>query len=219
MQQLIIDYVLDGENRGYAFTTPTEHIAPQTLKTLWQQAMPRGQGWAADIYQNARSLKCIPLENGRIAVSEVLVTGQVDELGRQGLRRAEITLMTADEYSVYLAAQWERFPADIRKQAEAKFGFRLWKRIADSAIPKLKGNDQLVLTHPYTSAPEWQVVEAFVLKLVMAQRLRFLKGWGRLIGFTTLALDHREESPIVVLPTQALAQLKPGKDVSVIDIS
>jgi hypothetical protein len=211
--KLIIDYLLDGEQRGYAFTTPTNHLDPRTVKTLWRQAMPRGQGWGA--YNDARSLKVIPLENGRIAVSEVTVTDRRDELGRQGLRRAEITLLNSHEYDTFLRERWQATPADVRTAADRKAGFRLWKRLADMAIPRMRGEPQLILAYPYANTTQWRVIEALMLKLMLTPTLRFVRG----LGFTTLALDHREESPVVALPLDKARLVKPGKGVAVIDLS
>jgi hypothetical protein len=218
MQKLVIEYLLDGEQRGYNFTTPTERIAPAVRRTVWRQAMPRGQGWGEAIYHQAHALKCIPLENGRVALSEVVVTDQQDEMGRQGIRRAEITLLRAPEYPDYLQQLYEQYPESIRKQAEAKFNFGLWKRIANQAMPKMKGQPQIILAYPYTTPADWQVIEAMVIKLATASRLRLMKGWGKVNAFTTLALDYRDESRIVALPLSVAESLQPIKGKTIITL-
>lgn len=212
---LVIDYVLEGENRGYNFVTPTDHLAPAMVRTIWRQAMPRGQGWNAAHYIGARSLKCIPLENGRVAFSEVVVTDKRDELGRQGIRRAEVLIARAAEYQALMQARYEALPVHVRTAAESRIGLGLWKRVFDKTLPRLKGDSQIILAHPYTSAQDWQVVEAVVLRLAMA---RMVKGWGRFTPFTTLALDYREESRLVAVPQEVAASFRPGKSSAVIAI-
>lgn len=212
---LVIDYVLEGENRGYNFITPTDHLAPATVRTIWRQAMPRGQGWNAARYLAAHSLKCIPLENGRVAFSDVVVTAMQDEVGRQGIRRAEVQIAPAADYQSLMQARYAALPLAVRTAAEDKIGLGLWKRVFDKTLPKLKGDSQIILAHPYTNAEAWQVVEAVVLRLAMA---RLVKGWGKFTPFTTLALDYREESRLVAVPQEIAASFKPNKSSAVINI-
>ena len=82
-RQLVIDYVLEGHQRGYNFTSSTDGYSDAELKLIWRRAMPRGQGWSQ--YIGARSLKCFPLDGQRrAAVCETVVTAQRDEHGRGG---------------------------------------------------------------------------------------------------------------------------------------
>lgn len=214
--RLVIDYVLDGEDRGYRFTTPTDHLTPQIVRTIWRHAMPRGQGWGADLYIGARSLKCIPLNSQWVALSDVTVTDRRDESGRQGLRRAEISLIAIEDYPDFLAERWARLPDDARQVAERRFGVRLWQRIADAALPRMNTPSQIVLTYPYTDAEAWQVVEACALKVATTQRVRPVA--APVIPFTTLALDYRDESAIVALPQDKAERIKPGRGVSVVEL-
>ncbi len=55
MVDLVLEYVLNSRRPGYNFTTPTNGFSDSTLKAIWQQAMPRGQGWRH--YIGAQSLK------------------------------------------------------------------------------------------------------------------------------------------------------------------
>jgi hypothetical protein len=215
--RLVIDYILDGQDRGYRFITPTDHLNPEIVRTIWRNAMPRGQGWGTAVYVGARSLKCIPLDLYRVAVSDVTVTGRRDELGRQGLRRAEITLMTTAEYADYLEALWAQQPVALREYAERRFGMRLWRRLADAALPRMSTASQIVLTYPYTGVESWRVVEACVLKLALTQRARPQD--LPVTPFTTLALDYRDESSVVALPLEKAGEIKAAKGVSVIDLS
>lgn len=207
--RLVIDYVLEGENRGYNFVTPTAHLPPDVVKLLWRSAMPRGQGWGA--YTGARALKCLPLQTGRVAFVEITVTGRQDESGRQGLRRAEITVFNNDDYTPFLETRWRALPETIRSVAEAKLSGRFWRRVADSMIPRMGTPAQIVLTYPFTGFEAWQVVEACVFKLALTQNLRAMKDWLPPIPFTTLALDYREESRLVALPQNNAALLKAAK--------
>ncbi len=220
MQHLIIDYILGGEgmHRGYNFTTPTNHIAPGVVQTIWRHAMPRGKGWRDPLYIGAHSLKCIPLPNGRAAISDIIVTDKCDELGRQGIRRAEIDIVGADDYQGYLLERWRKLPVFAREAADRKLGFRMWKRITTKTLPKLKGDAQVILAYPYRNPEDWQVVEAFILKLMLAKRVRLLKGWGKVNPFTTLALDFRMESRLVALPAEKAAKIGRNRKVSVIRI-
>ena len=80
MKQLILEYVLEGHKRGYNFTSSTQGFHDDVLKSIWRKAMPRGQGWNAAVYAGARSLKSFWLEDGRMAMSETVVTDMRDEL-------------------------------------------------------------------------------------------------------------------------------------------
>jgi len=212
--RLVIDYLLEGENRGYNFVTPTDYLHPDVVKAVWRNAMPRGQGWSAPSYIGARSLKCIPLGAERFAISEVTVTERRDEMGRQGLRRAEITVMNPGEHADDLERRWNELPASARAAAENRFGQRWWRR----AMPQMNAPRQIVLAYPYTNAEDWLLVEAYVLKLATAQRVRGAKAFGSVTPFTTLALDYREESQIVAIPLDKAQHITPPKGVSVINL-
>ena len=62
-----------------------------------------------------------------------------------------------------------------------------------------------------TTPDDWQVVDAMVLKLATAARLRVMQGFGKINAFTTLALDYHEESRIVALPLDVAHSLQPIK--------
>src|SRR5690606_24009966 len=82
-----------------------------------RQAMPRGQGWGADALAGAQSLKCFPVGGGQMAVSSVTVTGQSDELGRRGIRRAEVSLVPARDYPAVIQARLDALPREVREAA------------------------------------------------------------------------------------------------------
>lgn len=199
MRQLVIEYVLEGHQRGYNYTSPTSGFNDDTLKTVWRTAMPRGQGWGAEVYRGARSLKSFRLPDGRMALADVVVTGQRDESGRAGIRRAVVDVMPQGEYLDRLKALLRQYPPDVRAIVERKpwIGRR---------IPKVKGDSQVLLSHPYTSPNDWQVVEALVLE---AAREALDHAWmgGRFISFTTLALAYQDETQLVVLPEKRAVEL------------
>lgn len=207
--RLIIEYALDaspprgldGMRPGYRFRPPVEGFDERTLNAVWRQAMPRGQGWGADALTGARSLKCFPLAGGLVAVSNVVVTDQADEMGRRGIRRAEIDLLDARGYPAWLEGRLADTPAAIREAAGQRLAGALLRRMLNRAL--LRGGRQVALAHPYRSADAWQVIEALVLRLVTSPGVRLLEGWGPHTSFTTLALETQDESQIVALPLEA----------------
>ncbi|GAB4568983.1 MAG: hypothetical protein Kow0077_00770 [Anaerolineae bacterium] len=215
MTELEIAYRLDGRQPGYAFTTPTDGLSADTLRTIWQQAMPRGQGWRGFI--GARTLKCFAVEGGRrAAIAEVTVTDQKDESGRQGIRRAVIRLLDGAAYLDYLALRLAMLPPDVRKAAGERLTRRRWQRIMRQATPGPRASGgQVVLTAAYHSPEDWQVVEAVVLSMALSQRVRALKGWPHILPLTTLALETREEGRIVAVPRAALAHLNGTRAVDI----
>ena len=147
MSQLIIEYNLNGSERerGYQFTTSTNGYDPRVIKTIWRNAMPRGQGWGD--FTAARSIKTFELENGQIAVSHVTVTDLVDENGRKGIRRAEIDIMTKAAYAHHLRFRWLGYPADIKDEAKDKYIY------LQKNFPKLKKQMPLILSYPFSFPP------------------------------------------------------------------
>jgi len=206
MTRLILEYVLDGPHPGYAFTTPADGLDAAALKTIWQNALPRGTGWRH--YPGAQALKGFPLEDGRqAALADVIVTGQADETGRQGIRRAEITVLDTADYLDALALRLALLPGAARAEAERRLSLRRWKQIADRAAPKARrAGGQIVLAAPYTGVEDWQVMEAVVLMIATAPPLRLLAGWPRVPPLTTLALDYHAEARLVALPLEAVGR-------------
>ena len=209
MDPLIIEYVLGTRRPGYTYTSPTGGYDENTLKTIWQQAMPRGQGWRR--YIGARSLKCFALDNGRrAALVDVTVTDQTDEGGRQGIRRAVITVIDGAEYLPALQTRLAELPESVNQAAMQRLTCWRWKRILDRAAPKLRTqNRQIVLTAPYTDPTSWQVMEATLLHIAVSRKLRAVEGWPPVFPLTTLVLDPREETRLVALPL-AKAKRQPG---------
>ncbi|GAB4513623.1 MAG: hypothetical protein OHK0046_14570 [Anaerolineae bacterium] len=191
---LVIEYVMEGHQRGYNFTTPTAGYDEATLKTIWRQAMARGQGWGAPVYTGARAIKSFPLPDGQFAVSEVIVTDLEDEGGRRGIRRAEIEVMPPRLYALHLESRLAGYPADIRAEAARK------AVICSQRANRLKKDMPLVITAPYTTPRAWWLVEALILTLAVTPR-GALQRWG-VVPFTTLALDYRGESRMVALPEE-----------------
>jgi hypothetical protein len=200
MRQLIIEYLFEGHKRGYNFTSPTLGFNDDTLKHVWRNAMPKGQGWGADVYRNARALKSFMMLDGRIALSETTVTGLKDENGRGGIRRAVIDVMQPGEYLDNLRSRLAGYPTSVRARSVRKPGF------GQHHIPTIKGDSQVICSHPYTSAESWQKIEALVLTTACDYLDRRWFG-SRVIAFTTLALDYNEESQLVVLPEQRAQQI------------
>ncbi len=201
MRSLVIEYVFEGHKRGYNFTSQTNGFNDDTLKTVWRSAMPRGQGWGADLYVGARSLKSFKLPDGRIALSESVVTGLRDESGRGGIRRTEVQIMQPGEYSEILTGRLSDYPEPIYAEINRKLHFGERRR-----IPKIKGDDQIVLSSPYESLDRWQWMEAFLLKTALDE---MGKHWsqGRVITFTTLALEYRDESQLIGMPERKANEL------------
>lgn len=198
---LVIEYVFVGHERGYNFTSPTHGYDDATLKAVWRQAMPRGQGWGADTYQGARMLKCFPLDDRRVGLAEVTVTDLQDEHGRRGIRRAEVDVLSTDAAVERLRARLTGYPPDVQATIDGRPTLRQWWHIVADALPGLKRDSQVVLARPYTGPTDWMLVEAFVLKVALS-RLIPLRRWGKITPFTTLALDYRDESRLVALPAQ-----------------
>ncbi len=226
MRELSIGYLLEGARRGYSFTTPTDGLDPDALKAIWRGAMPRGQGWES--YADAASLKCFPLESGEAVACEVALTDLQDEVGRRGIRQAAIHLMTYGEYQRYLLDRLHTLPPEITAEAERKLYSREWellfKKYHDSKKPKTFVKPQTILAYPY-SAERWPFVEACIL--LLATRSTLLTNLieispainpfaDRILSFTTLALDYREEGRIVALP---LDKLRTFEDVPFINLS
>jgi hypothetical protein len=201
MNPLVLEYVLEGYSRGYNFTSPTHGYDDGTLKQIWRGAMPRGQGWGAEAYLGARSLKCFSLNVRQFAFVEAVVTDQRDETGRKGIRRAVISVMSNELCAGYLRSRLEDYPRETLAEIAKLPSARQWAQILDRTALKWKGGAQLVLTRGYT-LEDWQVVEALILKLVLSRRLA-LKQQGAVVPFTTLALDAREEAPLVGVPAGA----------------
>ncbi len=221
MQKLTIEYVLEGNHmeKGYNFTSPTNGVADEVVSAIWRGAMPRGKGWRDPALAGARSLKCIVLPGAKVAFSDVVVTAMRDEMGRGGIRRAEVTIISEHEYEDYLQQRWDALPDTARDAADEKLNFWLWKRLADKGLAKVKGDARIALIHPYHTSDSWQAVEAIVLKIMMAnKRVRFFRGWGKINDFTTLALDFRDESHLVAIPQDKAADLKPNKQIAFINL-
>ena len=203
---LVIEYVLEGHQRGYSFTSSTQGYTDDDLKTIWRNAMPRGQGWSA--FVGACSLKCFPLDEHhlRVAVCETIVTEMRDEHDRGGIRRATIDVMARAEYLTYLEWRGRNLPGHIRAQVDKLPTFRQRMAIGNKVMPKPRRNAQLVFIHDYDGPERWQVVEGLLLKLALSP-IGPMRRWGRIIPFTTLALSHGDESTLVALPSVRANQI------------
>lgn len=203
-QPLVIEYVFAGHQRGYNFTSPTRGYDDATLKAIWRQAMPRGQGWGTEAYAGARSLKCFALGERRIALSDVTVTDLQDEHGRRGIRRAEVQVLSPDAVVAVMRDRLANYPTPVQAQLDKQPTFGQWWHMLLDALPGLHSSPQVRLTRAYTSAADWQLVEAFVLKVALSRLLPLRRGVA-VVPFTTLALDYRDESRLVAVPLQRLA--------------
>jgi hypothetical protein len=202
MPSLVIEYALDGREPGYRFAASPDGLDEQARRVIWRHAMPRGQGWGADRYAGARALKCFWVDERRIALSTVTVTDQRDEMGRGGIRRAEIDVLPAGQVGAALDERLRGCPAAIHDAARSRLSVYMWKRLLSRIVPHLRARRQVLLAHPYHSAAAWQVMEVLVLRIVTSRTIRALEGWGAAQPFTTLALDWREETGIVALPLE-----------------
>lgn len=223
MRQLEIGYVLEGDRRGYNFTTPTDGIAPDTLKTIWRNAMPRGQGWGD--YPAARSLKCFALDSGEAVVCSVQVTDQIDEVGRRGIRHADVRVLTLKEYRADLLERLNQLPATTRAEAEKRLSSRDWellfRKYRELSKPKTMLKPQTILAYD----GDWSFMEACVLLLMtrttlLANLLEVSPAINpfadRVFSFTTFALDYRDEGRLVALP---LAKARLIDDVPYINLT
>lgn len=224
MRLLHIHYVLDGKRRGYQFIESTRDLDPAHLKTLWQNAFPRGQGWGDPALVGAMALKSFTLDDNLIAACETTITDQRDEAGRMGIRTAVIRLMNATEHAAYLQTRIAQLPPDTVAAAERGLYSHDWellfRKVRDFDQPRTLWKPQTILTCMYT-AGNWHFVEACILLLVTRATLltnlieltpKINPFADRAIPFTTLALDHREESRITAIPSNKLG------DVAAIDV-
>lgn len=227
MRELTIGYVLEGARRGYSFTTPTDGVDPDALKAIWRGAMPRGQGW--EQYADVAALKCFTLDGGEAVVCDVALTDMQDEVGRKGIRRAEIRLLSPREYQDHLLERLRALPKAVVAHAERKLYSREWellfKKYRDTRKPKTILKPQTILAYPYRDAGDWRFVEACIL--LLATRSTLLTNLieisptinpfaDRILSFTTLALDYREEGRIVALP---LDRMRAFPDVPFVNLS
>ena len=188
--------------------------------------MPRGQGW--EQYPAAASLKCFPLDSGEAVICDVSLTDMQDEVGRKGIRQAAIKLLSPREYQRDLLDRLAALPPEIVVRAERKLVSREWqllfRKYRDAHKPKSIVKPQTILAYPY-SASGWRFVEACIL--LLATRSTLLANLievshtinpfaDRILPFTTLALDYREEGRIVALP---LDRMRTFDDVPYINIS
>ena len=212
--KLTIEYRLEGRHPGYQFTGPTDPaIDKRTRKAVWQNAIPRGQGWRDARYAHARTLKVFDAGPGQMAASVVHVTDMTDEMGRGGIRRAKVTLMDDSVYHSFVRETYKLYPETIRRAAEDRLMSTVWRRVLDKAL--LRAREQIVLAYPYRNAEDWKLVEALVLRLVSAPGVRWVEGWGTRPTFTTLSLDWREEGRVVALP---LERARSVRGVPVIEV-
>lgn len=208
MPSLIIEYQLDTRHPGYAFHQPTPAYPEALMKAVWRQAMPRGKGWSATMYEGARSLKCFPVTDDQVALTLTTITDQVDETGRRGIRRTEIDILPMQEIVPHLRQVISAFPESVQVAARKAFTVGTWARIIDHALPRIgKKQPQLVFTHTYSNGEAWQVIEAVVLNLAVAWPMHALPGWGKFFSFTTFALTNEDESRIVALPAEKVQKV------------
>jgi hypothetical protein len=218
MPTLTIDYRTDGERRGYGFATPTEGVDPAAVKAIWRHAMPRGQGWDDPALRGARALKAFPLHTGEIALCDVTVTDARDEMGRAGIRHAEIALRSPRDHDAHLRARLADMPADVVALAERRLNSHEWalmfRKQRGSHPPRSVVKPQTILAFPYTTPDAWQFVEACIL--LLAARLTPLSNLlevspsvnpfaDRALSFTTLALDYRDETRLIAVPLERAA--------------
>lgn len=209
MNRLIIEYVFEGHKRGYNITSPTDDFDDATLKAVWRSAMPRGQGWGTDSYIGSRSIKCFPLPDDMLAVSEVTVTDLADEGGRRGIRRAVVDIMSPRVLAHHIESRLSGYPPEVQSRSDKLH------RACAKRMPRLKKAQPLVLLADFTSRQGWWIFEALVLKLAI-HPVGPLRRWETSISFTTLALDYRNESRIVALPGD---QRQRTADINVLDLT
>jgi hypothetical protein len=156
--------------------------------------MPRGQGWGAPAYAGSHSMKSFPLPDSRIAMSDVYVTDMRDESGRGGIRRAIVGIMTPGEYLEVVQDRLNHYPQAVLA-------------VTNRPLPGGRGDKQTVFSYPYTNASSWQYVEALVLRHALKLASGGMIRSGKIVPFTTLALDYHDEGQFVVLPEDKASQL------------
>ncbi len=207
---LVIEYVLEGAQRGYAFTTPTRGYPDDVVKAIWRQAMPRGQGWSK--YLGAESVKGFSLPDGRFALCLVTVTDRADESGRKGIRRAQIDVYDVPAYRAALRRRFEQLPVSV--QDDARFEHERLRRVRTLHRIDRKAT-QLALIHPYDTQADWRYVEALAILLAL-EPLGVLKSWRAPFALTTLALAPQEEGALVGIPREHAARL--DKDTATLSV-
>ena len=91
-------------------------------------------------------------------------------------------------------------PGDIQAQVERMPTFKQRMTIANKAMPKPRRNPQLVFVHDYNDPERWQLIEGLLLKLARSP-VGPMRRWRKIISFTTLALNHGDESALVAMPS------------------
>lgn len=196
-EPIIIEYVLTGQQRGYNITSGAGQLSDSVSKALWRSAMPRGTGWGA--YVGAHSLKVFSLPDDRIAFCDVSVTDQQDETGRVGIRRAEVELVSPNKFRHMIEDRLMQYPHSLLSIAKERHA------VLSRKLPRFKREASIILTHPYQTAERWQLVEAVMLLLAL-EPPRTWRSASQPIPFTTLALDHRGDHPLVALPADVVGQ-------------
>ncbi len=214
-RRLVIDYVLESRRPGYAFTTPTGDLPEAVVRDIWRSAMPRGQGWSA--YVGARALKGFPLEDGRqAALCAIEVTDRADESGRRGIRRAEIEIVDGADYRAALQARLDSLPEPVRAAADERLSCPRWLQLVERAIPRLrKEKSQVILASPYTTPESWLLVTALMIRVALAFPVRAVRGFPSALPLTSLALDYRDESPLVALPLERARALNGARVIEI----
>lgn len=161
MRRFTLEYVLEGQRRGYSLRDPNTGEMPalpsDTGRALWKSALPRGQGWGDPVYLGARSLKVFPLPSGEIAFSRSIVTDLRDEAGRAGIRQAEIHLLSEREAETALVDALAALPTATVAAAENRLNSREWgllfRKVREGEQPRSFVKPQTVLGYGLTSPP------------------------------------------------------------------
>jgi hypothetical protein len=119
-----------------------------------------------------------------------------DESGRGGIRRAVVSVMQPGEY------------LEVLKTHLSQYSDALHRHIEHRSLPNPRGDKQLIFCHPYADAARWQTVEAMILRQALRLASNGIIRSGRIIPFTTLALDYHDEGQIVVLPEDKARTVK-----------
>lgn len=204
MQPLVIEYSFEGHQRGYNYSSPTNGYSDEDLKAIWRQAMPRGQGWRD--YVGARSLKCFALGRS-VAVCETEITPLQDEHGRGGIRKTVVQVMSQHDYQHFLQARLAALPDALRTAVQRLPTLRQRMAIANKTLPGPRRSQQLLMLADYDAPDAWRLVEGVIIKLAL-EPVGPMKRWDRPIAFTSLALSHQGEAPLVALPAAVAASIQ-----------
>lgn len=174
-------------HEGYTLTS-LQTLSNNEKRTIWQNALPAGRGWSKFI--GSQSTKCFRVSPDKIAFSNIDVTKQQDEYGRQGILHAKISIIPEQQYQDIVLTEYKLL-LDSLKIPDRK----IERLPIIEIIKQFVINRQIILASDFDSIMQYRYLEAIIYKSILSiQRGRYI------IPFTTFALSPIGESLIVGLP-------------------